>query len=122
MSDNLLTSARKQAAELSILPEHSIIVALVDEIERLRGWRDITTAPRDGTEILVRDADGNRSLAAWSNCTSAEGLCFTRINDGAGWYRRAEGEWDLFDSYAAQTVEPVRWFKIPDDATTTANR
>lgn len=70
----------------------------------------ITSAPRDGTEIIVWDRDGNASLAAW---------CLNPAEIGSGnedephWYRRAEGDWDLFDGFGLQWLDPVTWAPLP---------
>ena len=36
MTDDLLNAAIRQAKSMNVLPEHTIIMALADEIERLR--------------------------------------------------------------------------------------
>lgn len=79
-------------------------------------WKPISEAPKDGTEILGRDEDGNKSLIAW--CADPSAASYeSPPRDEPGWYRRAEGDWDLFDSFALQLVEPVEWLEIPLQAT-----
>jgi hypothetical protein len=80
------------------------------------------TAPQDGTEIIVWDERGNASLAAWfdhkkiiQDGTDSKLDMFRstgQLNE-SGWVSRAEGEWDLFDGFGLQWLEPVLWSYLP---------
>ena len=74
-----------------------------------RTWQPIETATHDeSVEILIRDENGALSLAAW----------WSRPPDDAepGWYRRAEGGWDLFDGFGPQEVHPASWWPVPQES------
>lgn len=73
-------------------------------------WRPIETAPRDGTEILVRDPDGI-AVAAWHDDQSE----WPWSEHGPGFYVRRQGAWDIYDSFAPQCVfNPKSWAPIPE--------
>ncbi len=78
-----------------------------DEITRLRsllkdsGWRDISTAPKDGTEIIIAGSD-------WSSCASWGETKY----HGSGWLDAC----DLAhkDGYAARPLSGVTsWMPLP---------
>lgn len=64
----------KKAAIAAELAHRDILIAeQAAEIERLRGltqWRPIETAPRDGTDILVRMRSGARLLVVYWDAES----------------------------------------------------
>lgn len=65
-------------------------------------WRDISTAPRDGTEIIIEDADGvNVGAGFWADNASLS---------EAGWF----WEGDRAGLQGAQRVNAVRWQPFPD--------
>jgi hypothetical protein len=75
----------------------------------------VNSTPRDGTEILGREADGRVSLIAWCEKPHEVGytIAFRKGTASPGWFRRAEGSWDLFDGFAMQEIEPVEWAPVP---------
>ena len=81
---------------------------LREENERLRKntflWRDIATAPKDGTEVFLmrRDAVGVAAIGA--------GL----------WGRRADGscdEWIAFNRHQRFPQTPTHWMPLPPEPT-----
>lgn len=86
----------------------------LDNLEELqdKGWQSIHTAPQEhGVDLLVKDEFGEICLVGW--CAPAKlGRPIDRM-ESPGWYKRSEGEWDLFDSYAGQEINATQWCKIP---------
>ena len=68
----------------------------------MSGWRDIGTAPRDGTEIIIEDADGvNVGAGFWAGDAGLR---------EAGWF----WEGDRACLQGARPVKAVRWQPFPD--------
>lgn len=84
-----------------------------DRLPSRGDWLPIETAPRDGTEILVRDKDGHRAIVAFAAKGNLTGVNSWIEVDDDGWFRRAGGEWDLYDSFALQEEYPVEWILLP---------
>lgn len=70
-------------------------------------WLLMDSAPKDGTEIVVRD-DSGVSLVAWHPANKSE-PDYPADNDENGWCLRAKGKWNLYDGFALQFVEPKEW-------------
>lgn len=62
MGIELLIAARRQAESMSVLPEHTIIMALVDEIERLREIKILNSDQYDVADKLT-DLQNERDWA-----------------------------------------------------------
>lgn len=65
----------------------------------VEGWRDIGTAPRDGTEILGVDDDGIRCVIRWSKHNHVPIF---------GWVRQIELYGEEVDAFDA-----VKWSPLP---------
>lgn len=76
--------------------------ALEQELATLRGqWRDIETAPKDGTRILAADAD-HVFMTKWHICTTIHGDGTSEIS---------YNDW--------QTGRPTHWMPLPKTPQTT---
>lgn len=101
--------------------EDNPAVGYCNELLRLAagGWRDIATAPRDGTLILV--ARGNRiSVAAW--CSETRGPGASGHVQLPGWIGHCCGEeienegWDTGYGFALEltgNAAPTHWQPLP---------
>lgn len=70
------------------------------------GWRDIESAPRDGTSILVTAQHGPPasryySVARWEDAN----------NEGAGWFDGTVGSWAYEELLE---IHPTHWRPLPD--------
>ena len=111
-ADNMRTTID---AEGFACAEDFALVCLAAEVRRLREenerlrkntflWRDIATAPKDGTEVFLmrRDAVGVAAIGA--------GL----------WGRRADGgcdEWIAFNRHQRFPQTPTHWMPLPPEPT-----
>lgn len=65
--------------------------ALLDAAERVAGWRPMSSAPKDGTRILIRNQDGRRYMVAnWR-----DGAVNGWIDEHSGVYWREPDAWSL---------------------------
>ena len=88
------------------------------------GWRDIKTAPKDGTTILawcVHAADpyhvDEKSLTAYG--AHCEGL--SHVEDGAHVVQWGGGSWESTDGYGSGYLIPDWWFRFGSEWEETAN-
>jgi hypothetical protein len=87
----------------------------------IRDWQAMDVAPRDGTEVLGRDANGGTFLVAWAGAGTklapwAEPGTEQFVSEGeGGWHRRAGGAWSLYDGAGPQFEELTRWCAIPEE-------
>lgn len=84
------------------------ITRLREENERLRKntflWRDIATAPKDGTEVFLMRLDAAGVAAIGAGC----------------WGRRADGscdEWIAFNRHQRFPQTPTHWMPLPPEPT-----
>jgi hypothetical protein len=73
---------------------------------RMSGWRDISTAPRDGTEILV-----------WSAMNA--GKCFLAVWDDNRFARKPRPYWSfckerLYGTWTVRKNQPTHWMPLPE--------
>jgi hypothetical protein len=76
--------------------------------------RPMSDAPTDGTEILVRDDEGHFAIVAYALAGSEIGFSRSAILTESGWFRKAEGTWDLFDGFREREVyNLIEWWPLP---------
>jgi hypothetical protein len=74
-------------------------LAVKDEPQPEAGWQPIETAPKDGTEVLLVNDDGIRTVGRWSKHNHVPLY---------GWIRQVELYGEEFDEF-----DPVAWVPIP---------
>lgn len=75
------------------------------------GWKNIDTAPKDGTTIKVRDADS--PLEYWAKYWTMEELEAEEWDDVAPWwYERHNPE---PDDDGDECCNPVMWYDFSED-------
>lgn len=79
------------------LEEYCLILALLDEHAKATEWQPIATAPKDGTEILLRGGPENQSWAVW-------------VRKG-NWARQREC-WSV-DMLPPIQYPPTHWLPLP---------
>ena len=74
-----------------------IILGLLSRLDRAEaGWQDISTAPKDGTSVLVADGDGAVFEARW-------------LEDHEEWWRTNNDPTDHW----GQFIEATHWRPLP---------
>ena len=107
-----LGAIRKLCAENQGLSSFIIIGWHELTDDHVSDWQLIEIAPHDGTEILVRDEEGHRAIVAFLGKGSPANDGWVKAEDD-GWFRRADGEFDLYDAFALREVYPVEWMLLP---------
>lgn len=65
-------------------------------------WRDISSAPRDGSKILLVDASGDMAVAKWDSVS---------MGDGKGWQISCVAtDWNYYE----EMDHPTHWMPLPD--------
>ncbi len=81
-------------------------------------WQDISTAPKDGTEILGWREDADIMLIRWTSC---DAFCTDRELEGMDEDTAAQEDWFYADFVQGGRLEgdmvPSKWCAIPPPPT-----
>lgn len=109
------------AADGASLASRSIVTALraLSASPQREGWRDISTAPKDGTDILLYSAIGDRSKdGATIGHWTTEEECRVDIGDCGGAchcreYDYVDPSWMSWDGGFTEEHPPTHWMPLP---------
>lgn len=71
-------------------------------------WQDISTAPKDGTTVLLREDDGFISTAMWDSLPDG-------FDEEEGWVTNLENQFGVWSpDYMPAFINPTHWMPLPD--------
>jgi|GEM_PF-1728610 len=110
--EKLLVALAQPAAQQGLSPAQSKLLELWAD-GKIAEWRPIETAPKDGTEIILRKAD-RVSAGNWIDPVRISTEPHATTGEPVQLVEHEEGFWQSWDGGFADDDEPTHWMPLPE--------